>query len=161
MQARLLIVPLCLFAAACSRAGAQANVEEVPYPEGYRHWTHVKSMVLFPDHPLADPFEGIHHIYANDAALQGLQDSSYADGAFFVFDLREAPQRDGTLTEGPRKRLDVMYRDASRYAATGGWGYDTFVADSRERLDQDVTVACHACHASRAAQSYVFSEWRP
>ncbi len=162
MQIHPLIVTLCLFVAACSRAGAQADEEQVPYPEGYRNWTHVKSMVLFEDHPLADPFEGIHHVYANAAALKGLQEGSYADGSYFVFDLREAPQSEGALTEGARKRLDVMLRDASRYASTGGWGYDTFVGDSQsERLAQDVAVACYACHSSRANQGYVFSEWRP
>ena len=162
MRIRTLTVPLCLFAAACSRAGAQTDADPVAYPEGYRSWTHVKSMVLFDDHPLADPFEGIHHVYANAAALKGLQDGSFADGAFFVFDLKEATQSQGALTEGTRKRLDVMLRDSSGYASTGGWGFDTFVGDSRsERLDQDVVASCYACHMSAANQSFVFSQWRP
>ena len=137
------------------------NADPVPYPDGYRSWTHVKSMVLFPDHPLADPFEGIHHVYANKEALEGLREGSYADGAVFVFDLLEAPQADGILAEGARKRIDVMHRDATRYASTGSWGYETFVGDSSsERLVQDVAVSCHACHTSQAERSFVFSEWR-
>ncbi len=141
---------------------AQTEAEQVPYPDGYRSWTHVKSMVLFDDHPLADPFEGIHHVYANAAALKGLQEGSFADGAILVFDLLEATESGGALTEGARKRLDIMHRDASRYAPTGDWGWETFVGDSRsERLVQDVVVACYACHTSQADQSFVFSRWRP
>ena len=37
---------------------------QVDYPEGYRQWTHLKSMVIQKGHPLANPFEGIHHVYA-------------------------------------------------------------------------------------------------
>ena len=156
------IVLLCLFVAACSRAGAQADAAPVPYPEGYRSWTHVKSMVLFDDHALADPFEGTHHVYANAPALAGLQEGSFADGAILVFDLLEATRGEGALTEGARKRLDVMHYDASRYAATGNWGFETFVGDSpTERLNQDVAVSCYACHTSQANQSFVFSQWRP
>ena len=141
---------------------AQTDREPVPYPEGYRLWTHVKSMVLFDDHPLADPFEGIHHVYANAAALKGLQEGSFADGAILVFDLLEATRGEGALTEGARKRLDVMHRDPSRYASTGGWGFETFVGDSRsERLVQDVVASCYACHTSVANQSFVFSRSRP
>jgi hypothetical protein len=157
-----LAIPFCALIASCSGGEAQVDANQVPYPEGYRSWTHVKSMVLFEDHPLADPFEGLHHVYANAAALEGLRGGSYADGAILVFDLLEAPLADDTLTEGLRKRIDIMHRDSSRYASTGGWGYETFVGDSRsERLDQDVVSACYACHTSQANQSFVFSQWRP
>jgi hypothetical protein len=30
-----------------------------PYPEGYRLWTHVKSMELRPGHPLYESFGGL------------------------------------------------------------------------------------------------------
>lgn len=161
MRIHSTLVLLVLSAAAWSRGVAQGS-EMVPYPEGYRTWTHVKTMVLFADHPLADPFEGIHHVYANAAALKGLMDGSYGDGAVLVFDLLEATDAEGVLVEGARKRIDVMHRDASQYGSTGDWGYVTFVGDSRtERLDQDVGTACYACHTSQADQSFVFSQWRP
>ena len=138
------------------------NAQPVPYPDGYRSWTHVKSMVLYADHPLADPFEGIHHVYANAAALEGLTSGEYENGAILVFDLLYAPQSDGTLVEGARKRLDIMHRDDSRYESTGGWGYETFVGDSQtERWVQDVNTACHACHTAMQGQSFVFSSLRP
>jgi hypothetical protein len=35
--------------------------QDVPYPQGYRNWTHVKTMQLKPGHPLYEAFGGIHH----------------------------------------------------------------------------------------------------
>ncbi len=64
---------------------------KVPYPDGYRQWTHVKSMVIQKGHPLYEAFGGIHHIYANEKALRAMQAGKpYPDGAVLVFDLLEA-----------------------------------------------------------------------
>ncbi|MGB5736919.1 MAG: cytochrome P460 family protein, partial [Thiohalocapsa sp.] len=68
---------------------ATAAEGPVSYPEGYREWTHVKSMVIHPGHPLENPFLGIHHVYANEAARDGLETGVYSDGALFAFDLLE------------------------------------------------------------------------
>ena len=66
------------------------------------------------------------------------------------------------IVETDRKRLDVMQYDSQQLSETDGWGYDTFVGDSTtERLDQDVAVACHACHTAAKASNYVFSQYRP
>ena len=40
-----------------------ADKEKVDYPEGYRQWVHLKSMLIEPGHPLENPFQGIHHVY--------------------------------------------------------------------------------------------------
>ena len=56
--------------------GAQkrsAGPESVPYPEGYRSWTHVKTAILHPGHPLYEAFGGIHHVYANEKAAAVLR----------------------------------------------------------------------------------------
>ncbi len=53
-------------------AESDEDVEEVlAYPEGYRNWTHIKSMIIQPNHELAGLVEGFHHIYANEIALKG------------------------------------------------------------------------------------------
>jgi hypothetical protein len=48
---------------------AQYGGNGFPYPEGYRLWTHVKSMELKPGHPLYESFGGLHHIYVNQVGL--------------------------------------------------------------------------------------------
>jgi hypothetical protein len=135
--------------------------DPVPYPEGYRHWSHVKSMTIHPGHPLEDPFLGIHHVYANPAALRGLRTGTYPEGAILVFDQLEYETAEHASTEGPRVLLGVMVKDQSRFRETGGWGYEAWKGDSREhRLVGDGGKSCHACHAERAEDGYVFSEWR-
>lgn len=156
---RRLALSLSILALAATAAAQNAPV---PYPDGYRSWHHVKAMLIQKGHPLFDPFGGLHHVYANDAARRGLETGNYADGAVFVFDLLDAQPADNAVTEGPRKLLGVMHKDAERYAATGGWGYEGFAGDSRDkRLVTDGGQSCFACHQQRKAQDYVFSAWRP
>jgi hypothetical protein len=143
-------------------ANAVADDEGVEYPLGYRTWQHVKSMLIQPGHPLEDPFGGIHHVYANPKAMSGLSSGQYEAGAVFVFDLLGYAESENVIVETGRKRIDVMQYDEAQFAETGGWGYDTFVGDSAtERLDQDVVVACYACHTGTEATGYVFSQYRP
>lgn len=138
------------------------QVKGVDYPAGYRSWQHIKSMIIQPAHPLADPFGGIHHIYGNAKAMKGLLGGRYENGAVFVFDLLDYDDSNETIVELSRKRIDVMQFDADLFSDTGGWGYDTFVADSAtERLDQNVEAACYACHSGAEASNYVFSQYRP
>ena len=133
----------------------------VPFPEDYRAWYHIKSMVIQPGHTLENPFGGIHHVYANPKALEGLRTGSYSDGAILVFDLLNFTEADHAITEGPRKLVGVMQRDSARYAATGGWGYEGFAGDSRtERLVKDGGQGCHGCHAAKKSSDYVFSQLR-
>lgn len=151
-------------AVATAIAGSAVAVADKPvaYPEGYRHWTHVKSLVLLPGHALENPFGGIHHVYANDKAVKGLESGKYADGSVFVFDLLEYAEKDHAGSEGARKLVGVMQMKAKQYAATGGWGYEGFKADSRtERLVTDGGASCHSCHSSQKEKGYVFSAMRP
>lgn len=141
---------------------AVAEDAEVPYPDGYRHWFHVKSMVIEEGHPLYAAFGGIHHIYANDAALQGYRSDAFPDGAVLVFDLLEAEHADHAVTEGERKVVGVMHKNAARYPNTGGWGFEGFAGgDPNTRVvGSEAESACFACHAPLADSDYVFSQLR-
>lgn len=133
----------------------------IDYPEGYRHWTHVKSMTIHEGHPLQDPFLGIHHVYANQAALEGLQAGRFADGSTLVFDLLQSKTADHASSEGDRVLLGVMVKDSARFADTGGWGYEGWAGNSRsERLVKDGGAGCHGCHAQQQDRDFVFSQWR-
>ena len=134
----------------------------VDYPAGYRSWQHVKSMIIQPGHALEDSFGGIHHIYANSKAMIGLADGQYKDGAVFVFDLLDYDDSEYTIVEAARKRLDVMQYGSEQFLETGGWGFESFVGDSRtERVEQDVVTACFNCHIPAKESNYVYSQYRP
>jgi len=134
----------------------------VPYPADYREWHHVKSMVIDQGHPLYEAFGGIHHLYANPQALAGYKAGQFPDGAVIVFDLLEATAADAAITEGSRKVLGVMHKDAEKYASTGGWGFEGFAGgDQTNRVvGANAADACFACHAPQEDHDYVFSRLR-
>lgn len=135
--------------------------EPVPYPEGYRNWTHVKSMLIEPGHALANPFQGIHHVYANPAAIKGLKNGRYSDGSVLVFDLLNYSASEHTIQEGARKLVGVMVKNATQYGDTGGWGFEGFAGDSQvKRLTTDGGASCFGCHAPQKGSDYVFSTYR-
>ncbi|MDH5180401.1 MAG: cytochrome P460 family protein [Gammaproteobacteria bacterium] len=135
--------------------------DKIAFPDGYRHWSHVKSLTLYEGHALANPFKGIHHIYANPAAVKGLQNSHYPDGAVLVFDLLEYITAGEAGAEGKRILRGVMVRDKQRFANTGGWGFEAWQGDSKtKRLTDDKGVSCYACHTSQKQHDFVFSKWR-
>ncbi len=159
------VVAAAVLVARGARAEDAAPVKytrPVKYPMGYRDWTHVKSMLIEKDHPLFDAFGGIHHIYANDKALKAMREGkSFPDGAVFAFDLFEATEANGAVTEGSRKVLGVMERNAKAYAATGGWGFEGFKGDTQDRAVTDA-LTCFSCHRDQAAKThFVFSTYRP
>lgn len=141
---------------------AWAAAHDVPYPEGYRDWHHVKSMLIEEGHPLFDSFGGIHHLYANPKALEGYRSGRFPDGAVIVFDLLEAERSDGAVVEGPRKVLGVMHRDQRRYETTGGWGFEGFARGepTTRVVGENASEACYACHTSQKDRDFVFSRLR-
>lgn len=134
--------------------------KQVPYPSDYRQWSHVKSMLISSGHPLFDAFGGLHHVYANAKALAGLRTKRYTDGAVFAFDLLDVKADGNATVETTRKVLGVMHFDSKRYAATGGWGFEGFKGNTRERVVTDGGESCFACHRAQEASQYVFSTWR-
>lgn len=139
-----------------------AGPSPVPYPEDYRGWRHVKSMVIQPGHPLYDSFGGIHHLYANPKAVQGYRSGRFPDGAVIVFDLLEAKADGNAIVEGARKIVGVMHRDQRQYRDTGGWGFEGFKGDSRtERaVGANAASACYECHTGQKERGYLFSLMR-
>lgn len=135
---------------------------QVPYPQGYRDWHHVKSMVIAEGHPLFASFGGIHHLYANDKAMKGYRGKSFPDGSVIIFDLLEAKHDGNAVTEGARKVVGVMHKDSKKFKATGGWGFEGFAAgDPAKRVvGGNAVSACFACHEPQKAQDYTFSRLR-
>jgi len=153
------IAVLLAFAAVPALAADPASVA---YPEGYRNWTHVKSMVINPGHPLYDAFGGIHHLYANPKAMEGYKSGKFPAGAVIVFDLLEAKSADHTVQEGARKVVGVMQKNPTKWKDTGGWGYEGFKGDSKtERaVGKNAASACHTCHTQQKEKDFVFSAYR-
>ena len=132
----------------------------VPYPDGFRKWTHVKTGLIGPNSPAFKTTGGFHHIYANDKAMQGYASGYFPQGSVIVFDVIDGVEADGSTIEGKRNHVDVMIKDSLRFPATGGWGYEEFKGSSKtERmLTETVRTACFNCHAKQ--EDHIFSELR-
>ena len=139
------------------RAGAA-----VPYPDGYRSWSHVKSGVIGPTHRHFATNGGFQHIYGNAEAMAGYRTRSFPEGAIIAFDWLEMRDTAGALQEGPRRQVDVMMKDSKRFATTGGWGFQRFVKDSKtERAAAPTPQQCFACHDQLKRDGLVLSRYRP
>ena len=155
----------CVMACLAALAIATAAEAPVPYPEGFRSWMVVKSMVVGPAHASFPNRGGLHHYYANDKAVAGYRTGTFPDGAIVVDEAVLTKEGEGTATglllEGERRFLDVMVKDAQRYKSTGGWGYEHFDRDEQAgRLTDAERGTCATCHA-KAPADHVFSRIRP
>ena len=149
------LIPFCVCLDAADNAAAK-------FPTGYRQWVHVKSALIGPEFQLFATEGGIHHIYANDKAMQGLRGSQFPDGSILVYDLLETAAKGGVTTEGPRRRVDVMLKDSKAYPGSGGWWFGRFMGNNHqdEALTEEHRAACFSCHQKRQTQGFVFSEFR-
>jgi len=146
----------------CAVPIAWATRLAVAYPDGYREWTRVSSTFIDSAAPPAAMTEwGVHHIYANALALEGLRTGRYRDGAKLAYELLATRTANGVTKEGERRRLDVMEKDSARYRESGGWGFESWVNGDRNapRVGENGATMCYACHAQRTAQG-VFSVLR-
>lgn len=131
-------------------------------PDGYRSWTHIKSGIVDERAPHFARYGGVHHIYANAAALEGLRSGTFGNGAALVFDVIELRSIEGGSAEGQRRLIDLMVKDDVRFAATGGWGFEEFGADNLAKpvLEEGSRNTCFNCHERMKKSGYVFSVLR-
>jgi len=137
--------------------GHVAGDATVAYPDAYRDWVHVKTGLVSARHKDFERTGGFRHIYANPPAAIGYRTGTFPEGSVIVVDWIEATDTDGAFTEGARRRLDVMEKDASRFGATRGWGFESFKGDTRERLVKSAAEECAQCHSGPDARDMVFS----
>lgn len=158
----LALVLVALVAVVVDDSAAQSG--GLKYPEGYRSWTHVKSMLIHSkDHPLYDPFGGLHHVYVNDKGVKALKEGGiYPDGSVLVFDLYDVKEDGGAYVATDRKFIGLMVKDSKKYKDTGGWGWDVFKGNAKTGGNvKDAKTDCFNCHASQKESDYVFSRYQP
>jgi hypothetical protein len=140
----------------------------VPFPTGFRNWFVVNSMTATKESPVFGHVDGMHIIYVNAKGLPTLKKGGpfpYPDGTIFADDVHEFSVKDGATVEGAKKVVTVMVKDATKYASTGGWGFQVWVAGDPSKPQvpdaAHAITACFACHTPQKAQGYVFSTYIP
>jgi hypothetical protein len=149
----------------CSLSSWAQSNDAIPYPAGYRQWTHVKSTIIGPKSPAYEKIGGIQHIYANEKGMEGYRTGRFPEGAILVYDFLKTEDdaySEGRTNEGARRFTSVMVKDSKRYAATGGWGFEEFRGDSQtdRMIGAEAPTKCYACHTSQKDRDYVFSAFR-
>ncbi|GHN01538.1 cytochrome P460 [Cytophagales bacterium WSM2-2] len=159
-----LLVLLAFAAVLLINASSMKNApNEIPYPEGYRAWTHIKSGMVGPKSPMFNKLGGFYHIYANEKAMEGYRTGKFANGSVIAFDRLEMVENDnGQIAEGNRRLVDVMIKDTSKYDSTGGWGFEEFKGNSvtERAVMHMVKKSCFNCHSQKAQNDFVFSQFR-
>ena len=160
-----------LAAGALASGLSAAAIADTPLspPKGYRTWFHVNTMVIDTQSPLFPALGGMNNVYLSPGGVAMLKNGRpYPDGTTFVDDIHEFAVKDGTYVEGERKVLAVMVRNARKYAATGGWGFQAWAAgDAKKPLVTDPVKQCFGCHTQQIAiprpaeHQYIFSTYIP
>ena len=151
---------MLVVSAAIQPSSAFYGGESVQYPDSFRRWVHVGTGVILPGaNPQLVSEEGMHHIFANQMAVNSYASGDFPDGSIIVYELREAQQKNGVIFEGDRKRVDVMIKDASLYKNTGGWRFERFWANDRTQdAVRDSGTSCFQCHSKANAHGFIFSQ---
>jgi hypothetical protein len=133
--------------------------ESVEMPNDFRSWVRVRTGVVLPDADVRlKSEEGMHDIYANQAAVKGYASGEFPDGSMIVYELRDAKPNNGVIVEGERRRVDVMIKNSSLYKSTGGWRFERFwPKDPTQNALPDAGTECFACHSKAQAHGFVFS----
>jgi hypothetical protein len=137
--------------------------DELKLPEGYRYWFHVNTMIVDKDSPLFGVIGGMHNVHVNSVGEAALKKNGpYPDRTIFVVDLHDFSVVDGSYVEGPAKGLALMQKDSTKYAATGGWGFEFWAGgDPQKPIVKDPVKECFECHQQRKDQDYVYSTYIP
>jgi hypothetical protein len=157
------LVTAALALAAVGPVLAVAADTDLKPPTGYREWFHVNTMIVDKTSPLFESLGGMHNVSVNAVGLPALQNGTpFPDGSVFATDLHDFTVDQGSYTEGPRKLIAVMVKDAKKYAATGGWGFQAWAGgDPAKPLVTDAATQCFACHQPQKAHDYVYSTYLP
>lgn len=161
MPQKILLISATLAILATTSMAAQP-IDDIKPPSGYRNWFHVNTMIIDKDSPLFGILGGMHNVHVNavgEAALK--KGGPYPDRTVFVTDLHEFTVSDGTTVMGARKALAVMVKDAKKFAATGGWGFQVFAGADKKPIVKDPVKECFECHMPKKSQDYVYSTYIP
>jgi len=160
--------------------GEAAPVYGVKLPSGYRDWTMISAALV------GGPVNDLRVKLGNDVAIKAYREGTrpFPDGTIIarlayqqvtseennkVF--RSAAEQRGLPAEqidkllaasfvaGPPTNVQLMVKDAKKYASTGGWGFAQFTNGKPD--SEAVHKTCFACHAPAKDPDFVFTRYAP
>ena len=161
-RSRILFLVFIAVVASLGTLIAQAPKKPaIAYPNDFRHWRQVKSMVIYSSqNKFFDRFGGLHNVYVNDIGWPALEKTKlFPDGSMLVLELFDVSNSMGAIEPRPgHKGVYVMKKNAKLYADTGGWGFEVFPGSDEKPTLKSMTE-CFGCHKEGKSRDYVKSAY--
>ena len=143
-------------------SGAPIFVTKIP--PGYRDWK-----VVSVAHEEGN-LNSIGAVLGNDLAIKAYREGKlpFPDGTIIAaLHYGHVPSeennkvfgRSQSFVAGPPTNIQFMVKDSTKYAATGGWGFATFIDGKPSDLAS--MKSCFPCHNQIKARDLVFTRYAP
>jgi hypothetical protein len=148
---------------------AASPIYGVTIPPGYRDWKMIAMGQL-----KTDKVDQLRAQLGNEIAVKAFKEETrpFPDGAIIValhWDRVASEDNNRVLAGafpgaqsfvvGSRVNMQVMVKDSTEYAATGGWGFGDF-KDGKPG-DEALHKTCFACHEPAKDWDFVFTHYAP
>jgi hypothetical protein len=143
---------------------APASIFVTTIPSGYRDW---KLISVAHEEGNLNSFAAV---LGNDVAIKAYRDGKlpFPDGTIIAAlhyghvsseENNKVFGRSQSFVAGPPTNIQFMVKDATKYAATGGWGFATFIGGKPS--DAASMKTCFPCHNQIKARDLVFTRYAP
>ncbi|MDH5631605.1 MAG: cytochrome P460 family protein [Gammaproteobacteria bacterium] len=157
--AMLVVTTLVAGLATADHHKVKPSPNGIAFPAGYQNWQ-VISMSHRTDN------NTVRVIYGNDKAIRaarGGKTNPWPDGAVIgkvVWKQKEAADWKAAIVPDKFVHAEFMFKDARKYASTGGWGWARWKGMDQVPHGADANVAqeCVACHTPVKNKDWVFTE---
>jgi hypothetical protein len=144
--------------------GAASPIYVTTIPPGYRDWRFISV-----SHE-AGKLNSIGAVLGNDVAIKAYRAGTlpFPDGAIIAaLHYTHSPSAENnkvfgqaqSFVPGAPTNIQFMVKDSTKYAATGGWGFATFV-DGKPAAPASMK-SCFPCHNETKASDLVFTHYAP
>jgi cbb3-type cytochrome oxidase cytochrome c subunit len=130
------------------------GVEFIP---DYKNWKVISSTDRFDNHTMRE-------ILGNDVAIKAIAENHinpWPDGTAFakVAWQQSHPDAQGVVKTGAFIQVELMIKDAKKYAATEGWGFGRWRGTDLKPYGKDAAFQneCTGCHAPMAKNDFVYT----
>jgi hypothetical protein len=129
----------------------------VAYVPDYKNWKVISSTDRFDNHTLRE-------ILGNDVAVKAIAENHinpWPDGTMFakVAWAQSQPDQKGVVKTGAFVQVELMIKDAKKYASTEGWGFGRWRGTDLKPYGKDASFQneCTNCHAPMARNDYAYT----
>jgi hypothetical protein len=139
-----------------SPAAVRPAPNGLAFEPGFRDWRVVSSTDRFDNATM-------RQILGNDVAIRAIEQGAFPpwpDGTMFAkLAWQQVAGDDGVLRAGPWVQVELMVKDATRFASTAGWGWGRWKGETLEPFGADAsfTDGCVGCHAPVADADFVYT----